>query len=58
MIETCTTSFATKTHATELKTGAKNEIASSGNSAMKGTMITMVPSMTNLTDNALLKGAQ
>jgi hypothetical protein len=42
-------------NAVELKIGAKSESASSRNDAMRETMITMVPYMTNLTDNAPLK---
>jgi hypothetical protein len=48
-METCTTSFATEMHTTRLKTDSKSEIASSANDAMRGTMITMAPTMTNPT---------
>jgi hypothetical protein len=55
MIEAYTTSSATEMHATGSKTSAKSETASNRNDTMKGTMIIMVPTMTNLTDNVPLK---
>jgi hypothetical protein len=42
-------------HADGSKTGAKSKSALSRSDVMRGTMIIMVPSMTNLTDNAPLK---
>jgi flagellar hook-length control protein FliK len=50
--KTSVMSFMAEMHAAGLKISAKSEITSSKNSAMKGTTITMVPSTTNLTDNA------
>jgi hypothetical protein len=55
MTETCMTSSAVEMHADGSKTGAKSESALSRNDTMRGTMIYMVPSITNLTDNAPLK---
>jgi hypothetical protein len=56
MIETCTTSSTIEMHADRSKFGSKNETASNGNDTTRGTMIIMVPSTTNLTDNIPLKG--
>jgi hypothetical protein len=42
-------------HAIGLTTGARNGSALSKNDVMIGTMIIMVPSITNLTDSAPLK---
>jgi hypothetical protein len=55
MTETCMMSSAIEMHVVKLKTSTESECASSRNDAMRGTLITMVPSMTNLTDNAPLK---
>jgi hypothetical protein len=52
---TCMTSFTIEMPATELKTGGKNETAPNKNDMMRGTMISVAPSMTNLTDSAPLK---
>jgi hypothetical protein len=52
---TCTTSTAVEMHATELKISAESESAMNRNSTMIGIMITMVPTMTNLTGNTPLK---
>jgi hypothetical protein len=54
-IVTCTTSTATEKHATGLKISAESESAMNRNSTMIGIMITMVPTMTNLTGNTPLK---
>jgi hypothetical protein len=51
---TCATSSAVEMHTTESKIGAKNKSAWNRNSAMRGTMIIMVPTMTNLTANTPL----
>jgi hypothetical protein len=55
MTVTCVTSSMIEMHAFGSKTGAKSESACSGNDTMKGTMLIMVPTMTNLTNNAPLK---
>jgi hypothetical protein len=47
--ETCVTSFAIEMHTAVLKNDVKSAIASSANDAMRGTMITMAPTMTNPT---------
>jgi hypothetical protein len=52
---TCPTSSAIEMPTTGSKTGAMNETASNRSDAMKGTMIIMARSMTNLNDNAPLK---
>jgi hypothetical protein len=51
MTETCVTLIVAEMHAAESKITARSENASSRNDATRGTMITMIPSMTNLTDN-------
>jgi hypothetical protein len=53
--ETCAMPSAIEMHITGSKTGAKKKTASSRNNATRGTMIIMVPSTANLTDNAPLK---
>jgi hypothetical protein len=55
MTETCKTSYAAEMHMAGSKIGTKSESALSRNNMMSGTMIIMVPSMTNLTDNVPLK---
>jgi hypothetical protein len=55
MTMTCMTSFATEMHTTRLKIGAKSENALNRNDTTRGIMIIMVPSTTNLSDNALPK---
>jgi hypothetical protein len=54
-IATCVMSSAAEMHATGSKTSTKNESAQSKNNAMRGTMIIMAPSTTNLTNSAPLK---
>jgi hypothetical protein len=51
MTETCVTLIVAEMHAAESKITARSENASSRNDATRETMITMIPSMTNLTDN-------
>jgi hypothetical protein len=53
---TYVTSSATEMHVAELKTGAKIGSMKSKNSAMKGTMIIIVLTMTNLTGSVHQKG--
>jgi hypothetical protein len=53
--ETCMTSSMAEMHAAGSKIGAKSNGALSRNNEMRGTMIIMVPSMTNLTDDAPLR---
>jgi hypothetical protein len=55
MTETCTTSSGAAMRVAGSKTGAKSESALSMSGVMRGTMITMAPSMINLTNNAPLK---
>jgi hypothetical protein len=52
MIVTHATLSTAGMHVAELKTTTENKIASSKNNTTKGVMITMNPSMTNLTDDA------
>jgi hypothetical protein len=52
---TCTTSTAAEMHATGLKISAESESALNRNNMMIGIMITMVPTMTNLTGNTPVK---
>jgi hypothetical protein len=56
MIEICVTSFAAEMHAARLKTGITSVSALNRSSMKKGTMTTMVPIMTNLTNSILPKG--
>jgi hypothetical protein len=56
MIEICMTSSTTKMHAVGSKTGVRRMSALNRSSTKKGTMITIVPTMTNLTDSILPKG--
>jgi hypothetical protein len=49
MTATCVMSSVIEMHATILKTGVENKSVWNRNSATRGTMITMVPTMTNLT---------
>jgi hypothetical protein len=55
MTEICMTSSTAEMHTTGLTTGVKSVSTLSKSGVMRGTMTVMVPSMTNLTDNALLK---
>jgi hypothetical protein len=55
MTEICMTSSATEMHTIGLTIDAKSVNALIKNDVMGGTMIIMVPSMTNLTDSAPLK---
>jgi hypothetical protein len=57
MIDICATSSVAEIHTTGLKTGVSSASASNKSSVKKGTMITMVPIMTNLTNSVLPKGA-
>jgi hypothetical protein len=52
---TCTMSSTAEMHTTGLKFDTESESALNRNNAMRGTMITMVPTMTNLTSSAPLK---
>jgi hypothetical protein len=54
MTMTCMMSSATEMRAPRSKTGVKNETALNKSDATRGTMIIMAPSMSNLTDSALL----
>jgi hypothetical protein len=56
VIEICTTSFATEMHAVGSKTGVRSASVLNRSNTKKGTMTTMVPITTNLTDSVLLKG--
>jgi hypothetical protein len=53
--EICATSSTTKMHVTQLTSGARSVSVLSKKDVMRGTMTIVVPSMTNLTDNAPLK---
>jgi hypothetical protein len=55
MTEICVTSSTAEMHVIGLTTGARSVSAWSKNDMMRGTMIIMVPSMTNLTNRAPLK---
>jgi hypothetical protein len=55
MIEICVTSSAAKMHATGSKTGFRSMSALNRSDLNRGTMITMVPITTNLTDIVPLK---
>jgi hypothetical protein len=48
------TSSIEEMHATESKAGMERGSTTSRNSIMRGTMITMAPTMTNLTNSILL----
>jgi hypothetical protein len=50
------TSSAIEMHAAVSKTGVRSTSASNRSSVKKGTMITMIPIMTNLTDSVLPRG--
>jgi hypothetical protein len=58
MIEICMISSVVEMHMAGLKTGARSTSALDRSSMKKGTMTTMVPITTNLTNNVLPKGAQ
>jgi hypothetical protein len=58
MTEICVTSSTTEIHTTGLKTDVRSASALNKSNVRKGTMTTMVPIMTNLTDSILPKGAQ
>jgi hypothetical protein len=55
MTEICATSSAAKMHAARSKTGVRSVSVLNRSSAKKGTMTTMDPIMTNLTDSVLPK---
>jgi hypothetical protein len=55
MTEICATSSAAEMHVIELTTGTRSMSALSKNDVMRGTMTIMIPSTTNLIDNASLK---
>jgi hypothetical protein len=55
MIVICMTSSTTEMHTAGLKTGARSANILSKSRAKKGTMTTIVPIMTNLTDSVLPK---
>jgi hypothetical protein len=55
MTETCAISSAVEMHMAGLTTGARSTSASSKTDVMRGTMIIVVLSMTNLTDSVPLK---
>jgi hypothetical protein len=54
--EICVTSSAAEMHTVGSKTSIRSVSASNRSSVKKGTMITIVPIMTNLSDSVLLKG--
>jgi hypothetical protein len=54
----CMASSVAMMHVTESKIGARNVNTLNKSDMKKGTMITMVPIMTNLTDSILPRGAQ
>jgi hypothetical protein len=56
MIEICVMSFTTEIHADRLKTGVGSASALNRSIVKRGTMTTMVPVTTNLTNGALPKG--
>jgi hypothetical protein len=56
MIETCVTSYVVEMHAARSKIGVRSTSALKRSSVKKGTMISMVSIMTNLTDIILTKG--
>jgi hypothetical protein len=56
MTEICMTSSATEMHAVQSKTGIKTVSILNRSGTKKGTMTTMVPITTNLTDSVLPKG--
>jgi hypothetical protein len=53
MIETCMISSTSKMHIARLKTDVRSASAMNRSNVKRGTMITMVPIMTNLTDSVL-----
>jgi hypothetical protein len=55
MTEICTTLSAAEMHVARSKTGVRSASFLNRSSTKKGTMMTMVPITTNLTDNILLK---
>jgi hypothetical protein len=55
MTEICATSSMAEMHMTRSKTSVRSTSVLNRSSAKKGTMTTMVPIMTNLTDSVLLK---
>jgi hypothetical protein len=55
MTDICMASSATELHMTGLIAGIRSVSALSKNDVMRGIMTIMVPSTTNLTDNALVK---
>jgi hypothetical protein len=56
MIETCVTSYVVEMHAARSKISVRSTSALKRSSVKKGTMISMVSIMTNLTDIILTKG--
>jgi hypothetical protein len=56
MIEICTISSTIEMHAARSKISIRSVSTLSRSSVKKGTMSTMVPIMTNLTNSVLLKG--
>jgi hypothetical protein len=56
MTEICATSSAAEMHAARSKIDVISMSASNESSVKKGTMITMIPITTNLTDSVLSKG--
>jgi hypothetical protein len=56
MTKICVMSFAVEMHAIGSKTGIRRMSASNRSSVKKGTMIIVVPMMTNLIDNVLSNG--
>jgi hypothetical protein len=55
MIETCMMSSAAKVHVIGSKTGIRSTSALNRSNVKRGTMTTVVPIMTNLTDSILPK---
>jgi hypothetical protein len=58
MTENCVMTSTVEMQAAESKTGIRSTSALNRSSVKKWTMITMVPIMTNLTENVLPRGAQ
>jgi hypothetical protein len=56
MTEICTMPSTTEMHTARLKTSSRSASALNRSSMKKGTMSTLVPIMSNLTDSVLLKG--
>jgi hypothetical protein len=56
MTEICVTSSAAEMHVARLKTSARSASTLNTSNVKKGTMTTMVPTTSDLTDSVLLRG--